>query len=56
MKYMLLMYFNESKGPKTPQDIQSAAPAWYAFGQEASAAGVLLSNNGLSPSSDAGRG
>ena len=53
MKYMLLMYADESQGPKTPEEIRAAAPAWYAFGQEASTAGVLLSNNGLSPSTDA---
>jgi hypothetical protein len=49
MKYILLMYANESEGPQTPEAYQAAAPAWYAFGQEAEDAGVLLSNNGLSP-------
>jgi len=46
---MLLMYANESEGPKSPEEFQAAAPGWYAFGEEAEAAGVLLSNNGLSP-------
>jgi hypothetical protein len=54
MKYMLLMYANESKAPEyTPEEHQAAAQAWYAFGQEAEAAGVLLSNNGLCPVADA---
>lgn len=54
MKYMLLMYADETKAPNfTPEEHQSAAQAWYAFGQEASAAGVLLGNNGLAPTSDA---
>ena len=53
MKYMLLMYANESKAPQTPEEYQAAAQAWYAFGEEARAAGVLLSNNGLSPIADA---
>jgi hypothetical protein len=53
MKYMLLMYADESKLPKTPEEHQAIAPAWYAFGEEAKAAGVLLSNNGLSPAGDA---
>ena len=53
MKYMLLLYANESDAPKTPEEQQAVAPAWYAFAQEAEAAAVLLSNNGLSPIADA---
>lgn len=53
MKYMLLMYANESEAPQTPEEHQAVAQAWYSFGEEAKAAGVLLSNNGLSPVSDA---
>ena len=49
MKYMLLMYANESKAPKTPEEQQAAAPAWQALGKELEAAGVLLSSTGLSP-------
>jgi hypothetical protein len=49
MKYMLLMYADESKAPQTPEDYQAAAQAWYGFNEEAKAAGVLLSNNGLDP-------
>lgn len=53
MKYMLLMYANEAKAPQTPEEYQAAAPLWYNFAQEAGAAGVLLSNNGLTPVADA---
>ena len=53
MKYMLLMYANEADGPTTAEAQQAAAPDWYAFAKEAEAAGVLLSNNGLSPIADA---
>ena len=37
----------------SPEEFQAAGRAWGAFAQEATAAGVLLSNNGLAPSSDA---
>ena len=53
MKYMLLMYANESQAPKTPEEYQAAAQAWAALGQELSAAGVVMSNTGLSPIADA---
>jgi len=53
MKYMLLMYANESEAPKTPEEYQAVAQDWYAFGKEAEAAGVLLSNNGLSSVAEA---
>ncbi|MBC7869428.1 MAG: YciI family protein [Chitinophagaceae bacterium] len=54
MQYMLLMYANESEASNyTPEEYQAAAQAWYAFGKEAEAAGVLLSNNGLSSINDA---
>lgn len=53
MKYMLLMYANESAAPKSPEEYQAAAQAWAAFGEQARAAGVLLSNNGLTSISDA---
>lgn len=50
MKYMLLMYADETKAPKygTPE-FQSAGQAWYALGKELEAAGVLASNTGLAP-------
>jgi hypothetical protein len=53
MKYMLLMYANEADAPKNPEEYQAVAQAWGTFGKEAEAAGVLLSNNGLSSISDA---
>lgn len=54
MKYMLLMYASEAETPKyTPEQYQAVAQAWYAVNQEAAAAGVLISNNGLSPVTDA---
>jgi hypothetical protein len=54
MKYMLLMYADESFVPKTPEEQQAvAAPVWFALMDEMKAAGVLLSNNGLSPVANA---
>jgi hypothetical protein len=50
MKYMLLIYANASEAPKPTPEVQQA---WYAFAEEAKAAGVLLSNNGLAPVADA---
>ena len=49
MKYLLLMYANVSNGPQTPEDLQAEAPAWYAYMNEAKAAGVLLENGGMDP-------
>ena len=53
MKYMLLMYAEESKVPNTSEEQQAAAPAWYALQKELEAAGVLLSTTGLPPVADA---
>ena len=54
MKYMLLMYADESKGPQTPAEQESVAPpVWYALMEEMKTAGVLISNNGLSPVANA---
>ena len=53
MKYMLLMYADESQAPKSPEEYQAAGQAWYALGKEIEAAGVLVSNCGLSPVADA---
>jgi hypothetical protein len=47
MKYVLLMYADESKSPGTPEEYQAIAQAWTNLGQELAAAGVLLSNHGL---------
>ena len=51
MKYMLLMYANEANVPQTPEEQQTTAPVWQvwqAVAQEMEAAGVLVSNSGLS--------
>jgi len=53
MKYILLMYADESKAPKSPEEYQAAGQAWYALGKEIEAAGVLVSNTGLSPVANA---
>jgi hypothetical protein len=48
MKYMLLMYSNEADvRDYTAEERQELGKEWYALGQEAKAAGVLLGNNGL---------
>src|SRR5215213_4695383 len=49
MKYMLLMYADESKGPQTPAEQQAIAPAWSGLAEEMKAAGVWLASSGLSP-------
>jgi len=54
MKYMLLMYANESAVPKTPEDQEAVSQkVWFALMDEMKAAGVLLSSNGLSPVANA---
>jgi hypothetical protein len=55
MKYMLLMYWNqnESTAPPTPEGQQAAQQEWFALMKEMEAAGVLVSNNGLAPVTDA---
>lgn len=54
MKYMLLIYANQTERPEiTPEQREAAARAWYAVQVEAEAAGVLISNHGLYPVSDA---
>jgi len=50
MKYILLLYANESAVPNTPEEKQAIAPpVWFALMEEMKTAGVLLSNNGLAP-------
>jgi hypothetical protein len=50
MKYMLLLYANESAVPETPEEQQAVAPeVWFALMKDMKDAGVLLSNNGLAP-------
>ncbi len=54
MKYMLLMYASDSFVPKTPEEQQAVAPeVWFDLMKEMKAAGVLISQNGLSPVTNA---
>ncbi|MCI0550016.1 MAG: YciI family protein [Anaerolineae bacterium] len=54
MKYLLLMYADESIAPKIPpEELEAVQQAWYSLLKEAKAAGVLISNNGLSPVANA---
>jgi hypothetical protein len=54
MKYMLLMYANESAVPETPEDQEAVSQrVWFALMKEMKDAGVLLSNTGLSPIANA---
>ncbi len=54
MKYMLLMYANESVAPNyTPEEQRVVFQAWQDLLRDAKAAGVLLANNGLSPTANA---
>lgn len=54
MKYMLLMYWDPSNMPSTPEEQEAIAPpAWYAFQREATEAEVFVSSNGLAPVTDA---
>ncbi len=36
MKYLVLMYANESEAPQTQEELQALQPAWFAYMQEAS--------------------
>jgi len=50
MKYMLLMYGDESIQPQTPEEQQAHTQEnWFALMEEMKAAGVLVTQNGLSP-------
>lgn len=54
MKYMLLLYANESVELATPEEQEAVAPeAWFALMKEMKDAGVLISNNGLAPTATA---
>lgn len=54
MKYMLLMYADESKVPQTSEAFQAALPAWQTLTEEVEAAGVSVSNHWLSPTVEYG--
>jgi hypothetical protein len=54
MKYMLLMYANETETQElTQEEAQALFQTWQALLKEAKDAGVLLSNTGLSPTANA---
>lgn len=53
MKYMLLMYANESKVLSTLEEQQAAAPVWAGLAQEMKVARAWISSSGLSPVADA---
>jgi hypothetical protein len=50
MKYMLLMYANETQ---TPENAPELYQAWQTLLKDATAAGVLLSSNGLATTGNA---
>ncbi len=54
MKYMLLIYANQSEVPDfTPEEQKASIQAWASTIQEMKDAGVLLYNDGLAPASSA---
>ncbi len=54
MKYMLLLYGNTSQAPHyTPEEARAARQGWFDLQADMKAAGVYLSNYGLSPVTDA---
>jgi len=54
MRYMLLIYGDEIRNTTmTPEDGQAVMAAYYAYGAEATAAGVHLSSEALYPTTQA---
>jgi len=54
MKFMLLMYADESIGSKySKEEFQAAAKTWAEFRQEMSATGVLISSSGVASGTSA---
>jgi hypothetical protein len=54
MKYLLLMYADESIGSNwSKEEFQAATKTWAEFRKEISASGALISNNGVAPNSSA---
>lgn len=54
MKYMLLMYANETAVPKyTPEEYQTVSKAWFGLNKEMEEAGVAIGYNGLLSVNDA---
>jgi len=54
MKYLLLMYADESIGSNwSKEEMQAAAKTWAEFRKELSGAGVLVSSSGVAPDTSA---
>jgi hypothetical protein len=53
MKYLLLMYANETEAPNSPEELEVIRTDWFAYMKEGKAAGVLLSEGGLEPGATA---
>ncbi|MFT3891233.1 MAG: YciI family protein [Anaerolineales bacterium] len=54
MKYMLLMYANESLEMNTPEEQQAVSQdVWFALMKEMKDAGALITQNGLAPTATA---
>ena len=54
MKYLLLMYADESIGSNwSKEESQAAAKTWAEFRREMSASGVLVSSSGVAPDTSA---
>lgn len=54
MKYLLLMYADESIGSNwSEEEMQAAAKTWAEFRREVSASGVLVSSSGVAPDTSA---
>ncbi|MCI0395089.1 MAG: YciI family protein [Chloroflexi bacterium] len=54
MKYLLLMYADESIGSKwSKEELQAAAKTWAEFRKEMSVSGVLISSSGVAPNTSA---
>jgi hypothetical protein len=54
MKYLLLMYADESIGSEwSKEEMQAAAKTWAEFRKEMSASGVLVSSSGVAPDTSA---
>ena len=54
MKYLLLMYADESIGSKlSEEELQAASKTWAEFRREISASGVLISKSGVAPGTSA---
>jgi len=54
MKYLLLMYWDQSKTPEfTLEEQQALQHEWLSYNKEAKDAGVLVDTNGLAPAASA---